>query len=428
MRYTFLVILVPLALAGLPVTAATPTLDEIWQVVQRQQQEIESLQAALQSNVGELRDTKEQLLATQNRLAQSQKALEIQNERLDSTAAMLETGVASVTDKGVSIGGYGELHYNNLDNSDEIDFHRFVLFFGHQFTDNLSFYSEVELEHSIAADGEAGEVELEQAFVQWDYADSHRARAGLFLIPLGIMNETHEPDTFYGVERNRVENQVIPTTWWEAGLGFQGDVAPGWSYDLAIHSGLNLNIGSANPASRSSVRSARQKVSEANADSLAYTARLGYSGIPGLQWRAAVQYQTDMTQGNGRAAGFGEIDGRLFETDLTLQRGSLGLRALYARWDLDDTITLLNPGADEQFGWYIEPSLRLDNGVGLFMRYGRYDLTAGSSAASDEKSQLDIGINYWLHENVVIKADYQRQDNDNGNDIDGFNIGVGYSF
>ncbi|OUR68170.1 porin, partial [Cycloclasticus sp. 46_83_sub15_T18] len=131
----------------------------------------------------------------------------------DSTSGIQK--LADWADK-TTIGGYGELHYNNLSgkggasDKDAIDFHRFVLFFGHEFSDDIRFFSELELEHSIAGDGKDGEVELEQAYIDFDLNDQHTARAGLFLLPVGIINETHEPPTFYGTERNPVEKNIIP--------------------------------------------------------------------------------------------------------------------------------------------------------------------------------------------------------------------------
>ena len=162
-----------------------------------------------------------------------------------------------------TIGGYGELHYNNLDNDagtekKEFDFHRFVLEFGHDFNDQIRFFSEVE---------------LEQAYIEIDISNSSYVRTGVFLIPVGILNETHEPPSFYGVERNPVEKNIIPTTWWEAGAMYSAHMDNGISYDLAIHSGLERADGN--------IRSGRQKVAEANGESLAYTARIKYTGMPG---------------------------------------------------------------------------------------------------------------------------------------------------
>lgn len=425
---------------GAVATAATPTMEELWQIVQDQQRRIESLQDEVRSNEQRLQEARSRLETARQALeetANNKRVIEEQKTALADTRAMAEATAGMVESTAyadrapgspVSVGGYGELHYNDLDSGEEIDLHRFVLFFGHQFRDDLSFYSELEVEHSLAGDGKPGEVELEQAFVQWDYAPGHNVKGGVFLLPVGILNGVHEPDTFYGVERNRIESQVIPTTWWEGGIAFGGEIAPGWGYDLAVHSGLNLDTDSASASRRSSIRSARQKVAEANGDSLAYTARLNYTGVPGLRWSGTFQYQSDMTQGDADGIGIGKIDGTLFETNFSLERGMFGLRGLYARWDLDDRIELLNPGADEQSGWFIEPSVRLGGNVGLFARYGQYDLTAGRAATSDEHGQFDIGLNYWLDDNVVIKADFQRQDNDSGNDVDGFNLGVGYSF
>ncbi len=399
---------------------ATPSMDEMWRIIQAQQAQIDRLEKALgqsgASSAGDSSVLAERVDQTERQIAATADAV----ERIMTDGA---PGGA-----GVDIGGYGELHYNDLDNGEEIDFHRFVLFFGHRFREDLRFFSEFELEHSIAGEGKVGEIELEQAFVQWDYAANQNAKFGLFLVPVGILNETHEPDTFYGVERNAVEKNILPATWWEGGAALSGEIAPGWRYDVAMHSGLNLDADNSKASSRSSIRSARQKVGEANADSLAYTARIRYSGIPGLQLGMSLQRQTDLTQGDDDGVGVSGVDATLFETDLTLARGNFGFRALYARWDINSRVNALNPGSDEQVGWYVEPSFRVSPDLGLFARYSQYDLTAGSAATSDERSQWDFGVNYWLHDNVVMKLDYQRQDNERAGEVDGFNVGLGYSF
>ena len=320
--------------------------------------------------------------------------------------------------ENTQLGGYGELHYNNLDSKDEIDFARFVLFFGHQFTDRLRFWSEVELEHAVSGDGEEGEVELEQAYVEYDITANHHAKAGLFLLPVGILNETHEPPTFYGVERNPIETNIIPTTWWVGGAALNGEVAAGWSYDVGIHEGMKTSADS-----RYAVRSGRQKTSKADANDLAGTARIKWTGMAGVELAASVQYQSDMTQGEDPDAGHAW----LFETHANIQRGPFGFRALYARWDLDgDGPESL--GADEQVGFYIEPSFKITPKGGVFARYNQWDNEAGSSSKS-EKKQYDAGFNFWPHPDVVLKADYQKQDNQgNVGEEDGFNLGVGYQF
>ncbi|MEH6502945.1 MAG: porin [Cycloclasticus sp.] len=332
--------------------------------------------------------------------------------------------LANFADK-TTLGGYGELHYNNLSgkggasDKDEIDFHRFVLFFGHEFNDDIRLFSELELEHSIAGDGKEGEIELEQAYLDIDLNDNHTARAGLFLLPVGIINETHEPPTFYGTERNPVEKNIIPATWWAAGAGAHGQLGAGFSYDAYVHSGLAVDDGF-------SVRSGRQKVSKAKANDLAATARLKYTGIAGLELAVSAQHQQDM--GQGLVTGL--ESGNLIETHAIWTTGPLTLKALYAMWDINGS-AVKAAGADKQEGFYLEPSYRLSDKFGLFARFNQWDNLAGSNsgtATDSEKQQWDVGINYWPHEDVVIKADYQYQSNDNGKEQNGLNLGVGYQF
>ena len=385
-----------LAVSALAAAAKMPSQEEMWEIIQRQQREIEALKAGQKDNA-------EKVEAAVEVAEQSQKTA--------SSAA----GWAENT----QIGGYGEMHYNNLDSKKEIDFHRFVLFFGHQFTDNLRFWSELELEHSIAGDDQNGELELEQAYVEYDINQNHRAKAGLFLLPVGILNETHEPPTFYGVERNPVEKNIIPTTWWAGGVGVNGEIAPGWSYDLAVHEGLKTSA-----SSNYAVRKGRQKTSEADADDLAGTARVKWTGMAGVELAATVQYQSDITQSDDANAG----DALLYEVHADIERGPFGLRALYAMWDIDGSGPK-SVGADEQEGFYIEPSYRITPKWGVFARYNQWDNQAGNGSSKSEKKQANAGVNFWPHPDVVLKADVQQQDNEGTSKNDnGFNLGVGYQF
>jgi hypothetical protein len=319
------------------------------------------------------------------------------------------------------IGGYGELHYNNLDNQldggndkKEIDFHRFVLFINHNFSDRIRLNSEFELEHSLAGEGQPGEVELEQAYIDFDLNSQHTVRAGLFLIPVGIINETHEPPTFYGAERNSVENNTIPATWWEGGVSMYGKISPALSYDVAITSGLDNDSYK--------IRSGRQKAAKAQAEDLAYTGRLKWTGMPGLELAATVQYQENITQGDDPDA-----SATLMETHAVWQNGPFGLRALYATWQVEGEGAKA-VGMDEQTGFYIEPSFKFSPNWGVFARYNQWDAAAGDETDS-EYSQADFGVNFWPHEQIVIKADYQDQSAPVGKDeLDGFNLAVGYQF
>ena len=348
-------------------------------------------------------------------LASLEKRLDETEQKLNATADQVEVKAEESIFTKTSIGGYGELHYNNYENSDaKIDFHRFVLFFGHEFSDNVRFFSEFELEHSIAGEGKSGEVELEQAYVEVDINETTSSKVGLFLIPVGIINETHEPPAFYGVERNGVEKNIIPATWWEAGAAFNYKPAGGVSIDGAVTSGLSVGDDY-------KVRGGRQKVAEANAENLAYTARVKYTAINGLELAATVQYQTDITQGQD---GVDTADATLLEAHAIYQVKDFTVRALYARWDIDGAEAAAL-GRDEQTGWYIEPSYAFNDKVGVFARYAEYDNNAGNSDVTAVES-TSVGVNYYLHENVVLKADYENLGG--AKDSKGFNLGFGYQF
>jgi len=316
-----------------------------------------------------------------------------------------------------SLGGYGELHANfDLDNSEnnEIDFHRFVLFVNHEFNDKIRLFSELEVEHALAGDGKPGEVEIEQAYVEMDLANDYRVKAGLFLVPVGLLNETHEPNTFYGVERNNVEKNIIPTTWWEAGVGVTKKLDNGLSFEAALTSGLNTT--------NQRIRSGRQKVAEARLSDAAITGRVVYTGVAGLRLTAFGQYQTDINQDNKE-----DNAATLFGATAEYSVGGFALRALYAAWDIEGA-SFESVGADKQDGFYVEPSYSWEfpntHRVGVFARYSSYEYFDGTLLDVEETS---FGVNYWPHDNVVLKADYVIQD-ENGTNNDTFNLGVGYQF
>jgi hypothetical protein len=393
-----------LSLAAAPSAHATTSIDSIEQTLAQLQAQL----AAAQQEIATLKTENQQI---KQQVAANGEAV----EKASQEAAARGPSWADKT----SLGGYGEMHWNSLQSKDEIDFHRFVLFIGHEFDAKTRLYSELELEHSIASSEDDGEVELEQAYIERDLTDTQHARAGVFLLPVGILNEHHEPDVFYGVERNPVETNIIPTTWWEAGVGLHGDIAPGWNYDAAVHSGFEVPLDGDEAFL---VREGRQEASEATAEDPAMTARIRYQGIPGLELSLSGQYQDDVTQGLGeRARAF------LWESHAVFQRGPFGIRALYAAWDIGgDQAKAL--GRDKQDGWYVEPSWRFNEQWGVFARYNRWDNTAGDSADSKFR-QIDVGFNYWLSEQVVLKLDYMDKNGPTSAEDDhGVNAGVGFSF
>jgi hypothetical protein len=377
-----------------------------------------------------LESMQQQIDDLKRQIAENQEKTEETDAKVEAVAEVMESGNPQNVEVSKStIGGYGELHYNNLNANDPardvdmIDLHRFVLFFGHQFNDRTRFYSEVEVEHAFVADSGGntpGEVEIEQAFIEFDLRQDLYAKAGVFLIPVGILNETHEPPTFYGVERNDVENIIIPSTWWEGGAALNGRWGSGWNWDVAFTSGLEIPTTGSN-AFR--VRSGRQKIAEANASDGAITGRLRYLGIPGLQAALTLQYQFDPSQ----VSNDGLDSGTLIEAHIDYQRNRFGLRALYSRWEFTG-YAVEAADAETQTGWYIEPSYLLTDKIGVYARYE--DIYA--ARAQDKFSQWEVGLNYWPTENVVIKFDYRDRSHDldsqYGRNFTGIDIGLGYSF
>lgn len=399
-----------IASLGLPASAAwaddLPSREEMWKMIQAQQAQISELSRKLE-------DTDEKVEAT--------------GEAVETIASNGSTSTPGWWQR-TSIGGYGELHYNG-GRQDRIDFHRFVLFFAHEFNEDVRFFSEVELEHSLAGDGadKPGEIELEQAYLEFDIAEFHALRAGVQLLPIGILNETHEPPTFYGVERNGVESNIIPTTWWEAGVAATGELGEGFSYDVMYHSGLDVTRN--NTATNFAIRGGRDKVANADARAGAVTGRLRYTGWTGVEIAASAQYQEDVTQGRAEKTPATLLEAHI-DGNWAVGPGSVGFRALGAVWDLDST-SAANLGRDEQYGWYVEPSYRFGTewgDLGFFVQYAEWDNTAGS-AADTKVSQTRLGTNFWPTPDTVIKLDYQFDDAATAAaEDDRLNIGLGYQF
>jgi len=371
-------------------------------------------------------------LENENRTLKS--LVEQTEQKMDAAGTQMEKiagqggSAKSAWAEKTTFGGYGELHLNKLKNGkpgginkDELDFHRFVLFMGHEFNERVRFFSELEVEHAVTKDtaaGSSGVIAVEQAYLDFTVNDMLSAKAGIMVMPVGIISETHEPPTFYGVERNPVETSIIPTTWREGGVALAARMDHGLTFDAAVTSGL------ATTAARSyAVRDGRLSGASAKAKDPAYTARLKWTGMPGIELAGTLHRQANITQSADATAGAAT----LYEAHAVVNKGAFGLRALYAGWSLDGS----GPravGADKQNGWYVEPSWRFSEQWGVFARRSNWDNKAGD-AANSSYSQTDLGVNFWPHPDVVVKLDYQNQRSPAGLDeFDGFNLGLGYQF
>ena len=345
-----------------------------------------------------------------------------------------------------NLSGYMDFHYNQPTQEGEdgqLDFHRFVLLVAHQFTDRIRFVGELELEHAFVEGlEEAGELELEQAYVDFLLNRSFNVRAGMLLMPVGIINERHEPPVFYGVERPLVDTVVIPTTWFEAGAGIHGEIGNGWRYRAYVAAPLNAAEFSAEEG----VREGRQKGSQSNVSRTAGTGRIEYVGIRGLTAGASLWAGRTGFEFRPRF----DVPVSLYEADARYSRNRFEGRVQFAQvnisgaGDLNDAVfrnTGVNPNVARTLrGAYGEAGYRLISGaafgdVGAFVRYENVDTQYRMPEGYVPLEEFDrdvwvVGATYWPDPDIAIKVDYVHQRNKSAvvSAPSSFNIGLGWWF
>ena len=357
-------------------------------------------------------------------------------------------------DRGVSFGGYGELLIANVkeDSHDIVDTLRLVLYNGYKYNDHIVFNSEIEFEHGTTGsnkDGKEGSASVEFALIDFLISDEFNLRAGLLLTPFGIVNEIHEPTTFYGVGRPEVERRIIPSTWRESGAGAHGTFDLGSAGELSYRA-YAMSSADARGFKASDNRSLRIKGNRARFDDIAFVGRLEYDPIPGLKIGGSMFYGNT---GQDEEVNGQTIDGlfRMYEVDAQFQYAGLDLRALSV-WTMLDDAALINQlneyegnksVGEEQSGWYVLGAYNIFSALNSgskyleyltpFFRYEKFDTQEKVPAGyerdpANERTQYTFGINYKPIPNVVIKAEYQNLDNAADEATDQFNFGLGYVF
>ena len=345
-----------------------------------------------------------------------------------------------------SLGGYGELHLSSTSDGDggragEVDFHRFVLFFGHQYDENFRFYSELELEHAFAGPGKPGEVELEQAFIEYGgEALPFRVRAGLVLVPFGHLNTIHEPTAFHGVERPKVDSVIIPTTWREAGLGVVGSIGKQLGYEAYLISGLNAAAFSAEKG----LRGGRTGVAEAYAGAPAFVARLHAEPVMGLEVALSGYYGDAGANIPDKQVEVGVAGGAF---DLRYKNHAIEARAEVAAFSLSGSEALATPATTDTpatvvgsliTGGYLELGVDLLELAGQsqelvpFVRYEQYDTTAevADGLVDPETAGTDIvfGLTWRPIPQIAFKLDHIVRTAEAGSEEQVTSAGLGYMF
>ncbi|WP_117879287.1 hypothetical protein [Aureibaculum luteum] len=363
------------------------------------------------------------------------------SQQINGAQRLISTNI----NKGVTIGGYGEITYNQPENSNgELDVQRLVLLLGYKFSDKVQFVTEIEFEH-------VKEVYIEQAFVNYNVAANFNVRGGLMLVPMGIVNEYHEPTTFNGTERPSVDNVIVPTTWREIGigvngrlpnmnLGYQAYIFNGFkSSEVNGEEGINGILKGSN-----GLRSGRQKGAQSTMSSPTFAGKIDYYGIQGLRLGASGYFGNTQTDHEIETIDGSTIGITMLGPDARYNYHRFSARGQFIYASLSDTdaynvITGNDLGSVLQ-GWYLEGAYNLlpqknKQKLVAFTRYENYNTHADVAGnlvknGAYDRTEITTGLSYHIAPGVVVKGDYQFRDNALSQDTvkDRLNFGIGVWF
>lgn len=323
----------------------------------------------------------------------------------------------------LSIGGYGELYYSKYNDSVGTgntkdaygDTYRFIPYIGYKFSDNIILNSEIEFEHG-------NEVAIEQLYVDFILDPLATVRVGHQLVPMGYVNLYHEPTLFNTVQRPDVEKQLIPSTWHELGLSVYGKTDT-FEYQMGVFSALDMNHPTTGtPVSdKDWIRKARVgNESDKGMDNMAVVARLDYNGINGLQ--IGISGYTGKA-GNAKVTGKSQ-EGQMSMVDIhaLYQNEGFKARALYTQSHLSNADSYKTDMPESARGGYVNLEYNIlpyfaqtSQRLPLFFQYENYNLATnmanGTSFGTTES--YTYGVNYFPHDQVVLKAEYMLRHNEN---------------
>jgi hypothetical protein len=386
------------------------------------------------------------------------------------------TAGAGLFATGLRLWGYGEVYYTHPTSDPskaQMDLARAVFGIGYRFDPRTEFNSEYEVEHAVSSADDVGEFEVEQFYVDRQLNDAVAVRAGLFLMPFGLLNEHHEPTNFYGVQRNFVETLIIPSTWREGGVSLHGDTSAGFGWNVGLTTGFDLSKWDFAPqfppyttalelgnSGIAPLQATHQELALANAHNLSQYAALSYYGVPGLVLGGAIS--------TGEAVRFplpsGATSGSaprvtLWEAHARWTPAKWDLSALYARGAISNVAAANaaspgspNPIPSSFYGYFVQGAYSLwerrEYRLAPFVRFERYDMGASYQGTSGPVIPTGLvplaangdlgywpenhdrvwtaGANFYLGPHVVLKGDYQWFEVNRG--FNRFDLGLGVSF
>jgi len=336
--------------------------------------------------------------------------------------------------------GYGEFHYNNprIDTMSSgagnvLDVHRFVLGWEYEFTENLRVEAELDYEHA------AKELELEEAYLEYDLLPALSLRVGTLLMPVGPLNETHEPPLYYSVERPYVERYIIPTTWQENGVGVAGQVGDG---NVSYRAYLTAGLDALRMTTLGGLHDVSSKGSESKANDLAGSVRIAFSPARGLTLAGSGYYG-----GADQNTPFlGKVSVSILGSDVRIRRSGFDLRGAFDYVSVDnahDVSVFVGETIGEVMqGWYTEAGydlLRRDRqGEGgrslvVFGRHEQFDTNKEvpgplvKDPAADRRVTTG-GLAYYPIERVAFKTDLEHWKDGSGAKLNRVNLGAAFMF
>jgi hypothetical protein len=409
-------------------------------------------EAALQAKIDKLSAELAELKSEVKKIHSQTEAIATQQATATpapSTAAASNAVASEPKTTGASLWGYGEIKYNRPSNDTsqtQMDLGRAVFGIGYRFDEKTRLVSEYEVEHAVASSGDAGEVAIEQFYVDHQLTDSTHLKAGLFIIPAGLLNENHEPTNFYGVERNFVETAIIPSTWREGGVGVFGTTEKGLAWDLGLTTTVDLGKWDATSEEgrESPLGSIHQELQLAKASDLATYGALNYRGTPGFVVGGSV-FTSKVSQHNPDISSADDARMTLWDIHTRWTPGDWDLSALYAKGTITDTKALNltfagfpTPIPKEFYGWYTQAAYKIwQNGkykLSPFVRYERFNTASAYEAmplglgvgTAKTEGVATYGASFYLNPNVVFKLDYQRFAEEST--LNRLNLGLGLAF
>ena len=331
---------------------------------------------------------------------------------------------------------YGEIDYTKkysegIKHNGIFEARRMVPVIGYQFSKKLQFTTEIEIEHG-------NQIFVEQAHLKYQIGSQLFIRSGMMVVPMGIINENHEPTSFYSVLRPEMDRVIIPTTWRELGAGVQGRLnALGLSYQFLFFNGFKSYDGSASLKSSSGLRGGRQKGLQSylygmpnQSLKLEYyninNLKLAFTGYNGSTQSTLFEGLSSDDEFAVAQADSSVVNTTMLGLSVVYDWNSLHLRAQgvqtfisgveaynqFAKTDLGKAM----------YGFYIELGYDLlnadtnKNKLSIFTRYSLFDTQ--SKLASDESSTgiykfqtYVLGFNWVPTQGIVYKIDFKNKIN-----------------